>query len=135
MFPDKLRNIFVAETISNVSSTRNIVFSIRHAKTMFKDYSASINNTLKSVLANASYKMFLGNMTKHRQETMFPQQCFLVWPGFKKRDLLKQMLYIPHCHRNRLRHLQSLAQKPTQLLDTNVHCHVTTFHTTQVVQF
>ena len=22
-------------------------------------------------------------MTKHRQETMFPQQCFLVCPGFK----------------------------------------------------
>ena len=23
----------------------------------------------------------VGNMTKHRQETMFPQQCFLVCPG------------------------------------------------------
>ena len=25
----------------------------------------------------------MGNMTKHRQETMFPQQCFLVCPGLK----------------------------------------------------
>ena len=37
--------------------------------------------------ANVSQKMFpslptVGNMTKHRQETMFPQQCFLVCPGF-----------------------------------------------------
>ena len=31
---------------SNVSSTRNIVFPIRHVKTMFRDYSANINNTL-----------------------------------------------------------------------------------------
>ena len=60
MFPDKFRNIFVAETISNVSSTRNIVFSIRHVKTMFKDYNASINNTLRFVRANVSYKMSPG---------------------------------------------------------------------------
>ena len=36
--------------------------------------------------ANVSQKMFpslptLGNITKHRQGTMFLQQCFLVCPG------------------------------------------------------
>ena len=57
----------------------------RHVKTMFKDYSANINNTLRFVRANVSQEMFpslpiLGNMTKYRTETMFPQQCFLVCP-------------------------------------------------------
>ena len=73
---------------SNVSNTRNIVFPIRHAQTMVKDYSANVNNTLRFVRDNVSQKMFLslptvGNVTKHRQETMFPQQCFLVCPGLK----------------------------------------------------
>ena len=73
---------------SNVSSTINIVFPIRHVKTMLKDYSANINNTLGFVQANVSQKMFpslptVGNMTKHRQETMFPPQCCLVCPGLK----------------------------------------------------
>ena len=59
-----------------------------HVKTMFKDYSAKINNTLRFVRDNVSQKMFpslptVGNITKHRQETMFPQQCFLVCPGLK----------------------------------------------------
>ena len=36
--------------------------------------------------ANVSQKMFpslptVGNMAKHQQKTMFPQQCFLVCPG------------------------------------------------------
>ena len=71
---------------SNVSSTRNIVFPIGHVRTMFYDYSAIINNTLRFVRANVPQKMFsnlptVGNMKKHRQETMFPQQCFLVCPG------------------------------------------------------
>ena len=53
---------------------------------MFKNYIANINNTLRFVRANVSQKMFpslptVGNMTKHRQETMFLQQCFLVCPG------------------------------------------------------
>ena len=56
---------------SSVSSTRNIVFPIRHVKTMFKDYGANINNTLRFVRANVSQEMFpslptVGNMTKHR---------------------------------------------------------------------
>ena len=45
--------------------------------------------TLRFVRANVSQKMFpiislptVENMTKHRQETMFPQQC-LVCPGLK----------------------------------------------------
>ena len=77
---------------SNVSNTRNIVFPTRQDKIVFKYYSAHINNTLRFVRANVSQKMFpslltLGNMTKHRQETMFPQQCFLVCPGLKKNIL------------------------------------------------
>ena len=55
----------------------NIVFPI-----------AIINNTLRFVRANVSQKMppslpTVTNMTKHRQETMFPQQCFLVCPRLK----------------------------------------------------
>ena len=63
---------------SNVSSMRNIVFP---------RYSAKINNTLhvRFVRTNVSQKMFpslpaVRNMTKPQQETMFPQQCFLVCP-------------------------------------------------------
>ena len=47
-----------------------------------------MNNTksLRFVRANVSQQMFpslptVGNMTTHRQETMFPQQRFLVCPG------------------------------------------------------
>ena len=48
----------------------------------------TINNTLRFVRANGSQKMFpslptMENMTKHRQEIMSPQQCFLVCPGLK----------------------------------------------------
>ena len=95
VFPNKFRNIFVAETIlvsqfarmfSNVSNTSHIVFPIGHVQTMFKDYSANINNTSRLVRANVSQKMFpslptVGNMTKLRQETMLLQQCFPVCPG------------------------------------------------------
>ena len=75
------RQCFLASP--NVSSTRNIVFPFWHVQTMFKDYSSNINNTLRFMRANVSQKMFpslstLGNMSKHRQETMFLQQCFLV---------------------------------------------------------
>ena len=78
----------VCPQISNVSSTRNIVFPIRHVKIVFNDYIANINNTLRFVRVNVSQKTFLslptvGHMTKHRQETMFAQQCFLVCPGLK----------------------------------------------------
>ena len=57
-----------AHMFSNVSNTRNIVFPIRHVQTMFKDYSANINNSLRFVRANASQKMFpslstVGNQT------------------------------------------------------------------------
>ena len=67
---------------SNVSNTRNVVFPIGHVQTMFKDYSAK----KQYLRANVSQKMFPSvptaeNMTKHRQETMFPQQCFPVCPG------------------------------------------------------
>ena len=55
---------------SNVTNTRNIVFPIRHVETVFLDYNANINNTLK----------FVRNVGKHGQETMF-QQRFLVFPG------------------------------------------------------
>ena len=46
----------------------------------------NVNNTLRFVRANVSQKMLpslptVGNMKKHRQETMFPPQCFLVYPG------------------------------------------------------
>ena len=74
MFPKKFRNIFVAETMFSSLLT---CFQINN-----------INNTLRFVRANISQQMFpslptVGNMTKHRQETMFPQQCFLVCPGLK----------------------------------------------------
>ena len=66
MFPNTFRNILVAETMfsslptcfQNVSSTINIVFPIGHVQTMFKDYSANINNTLRLVRAKVSPKMF-----------------------------------------------------------------------------
>ena len=48
-----------AHMFSNVSNTRNIVFPIGHVQTMFKDYSANINNTLRFVRANVSQKYFL----------------------------------------------------------------------------
>ena len=76
-----------AHMFSNVSNTRNIVFPIGHVQRMFKDYSANIlDNTSKFVRANVSQKIFpslpkVRNMTKHRQETIFLQQCFLVCPG------------------------------------------------------
>ena len=72
-----------AHMFSNFSSTRNIVFPIRHVQTIFiYDYSANINNT-KIRVSQCFSKMFpslptVGNMTKHRQEvynvsaTMFP---------------------------------------------------------------
>ena len=71
----------------NVSSTtkhyfpdqaRNIVFPIK--KHILRP---KCNNTLRFVRANVSQQMFpslpmIGNMTKHQQETMFLEQCFLV---------------------------------------------------------
>ena len=56
---------------------------------MLKQSFKTIDNTLRFVLANVSQKMFpslptAGNMTKHRQETMFPQQCFLVCPELQR---------------------------------------------------
>ena len=78
MFPNKFRNIFVAETMFpslptcfQVFPKRNIVFPIGNVQTMFTDYSGNINNTLRFVRANVSQKMF-PNVTKHRQETLFP---------------------------------------------------------------
>ena len=54
--------------VLNASSTRNIVFPSRHVQTMFKDYRANINNTLRLVRANVSQQMFpnlptMGNTT------------------------------------------------------------------------
>ena len=43
---------------SNVSNTRNLVFPIGHVQTMFKDYSANKNNSLRFVRANISERMF-----------------------------------------------------------------------------
>ena len=43
---------------SNVSSSSNIVFPMRHVKIMFKHYTANVNNTLRFVRANVSQKMF-----------------------------------------------------------------------------
>ena len=93
MFPNKFRNIFVAETIFpglpacfRVFPGQETLFSrLGMLEQCFKT-SAIINNTLRFVRANVPQKMFpnlptVGNMTKHRQETMFPQQCFLVCPG------------------------------------------------------
>ena len=44
---------------------------------MFLGIGSNINNTLRLVRANVSQQMFpslptVGNMTKHRQETVFP---------------------------------------------------------------
>ena len=44
---------------SNVSNTRNIVFPIRHVKTMYSDYGANVGNTLRFMQANVSQQMFL----------------------------------------------------------------------------
>ena len=79
---------------SNVFNTTNIVFPIGHVKTLFKDYSANINNTSRFVRANVSQKMFpslptVGSMTKNQQETMFRKQCFLVCPGLKLRRKIR----------------------------------------------
>ena len=98
MFLKKFRNIFVAETMFPSLPTSFQMFPAR--ETLFSrlgkfkkcfnymqfDYSANINNILRFVRANVSQKMFpslltVGNMTKHRHEKMFPQQCFLVCPG------------------------------------------------------
>ena len=86
---------------SNVSNTRNIVFPIGHVQTMFKDYSANINNTLRFVRANVSQKMSPSlprwelNTSKHRQETMFPQKCFLVCPALNSEPV--HLTYISVC--------------------------------------
>ena len=81
MFPNNIRNIFVAETIFPSFATRFQMFPTRETLfsrlDMFKDYSANINHTLRFVRANVSQTMFpslptVGNITKHRQETMFP---------------------------------------------------------------
>ena len=81
MFPNKFRNIFVAETMFPSLPTCFQMFSTQ--ETLFSRLGmlkqcANINNTLRFVRVNVSQKIFpslptLGNMTKHRQETMFPQ--------------------------------------------------------------
>ena len=51
---------------SSVSTTRSIVSPIGHVQTMFNDYSANINDTLRFLRANVSKK-----------------KCFLVCSGLK----------------------------------------------------
>ena len=88
MFSKKLRNIFVAETMFPSLSICFQMFPARETlfsrlgtfKQCFKTI-VQTNNTLRFVRANVSQKMFpslptLGNMTKHRQETMFPATMF-----------------------------------------------------------
>ena len=106
MFPNKFRNIFVAETMFpsfptcfQMFSTRETLFSRSGKyKKCFFHYSGNINNILRFVRTNVSQKMFpslptVGNMTKHRQETMLPQQCFLVCPG----QMLPTSMYVLRC--------------------------------------
>ena len=86
MFPKKFRNIFVAETMFpslptcfQMYPTRKTLFSrLNKFKKCFKStVQIYINITLRFVRANVSQQMFpsspsVENMTKHRQETMFP---------------------------------------------------------------
>ena len=55
---------------------RNIVFSIGHVQTMFKDYTANINNTLRFVRANVSQKCFLVCPHWETWQNIDGKQCF-----------------------------------------------------------
>ena len=66
---------------SNVSNTRNIVFPFGHVQTMFKDYRANINHTLRFVRANVFQQFAHGgkhdktSTANNVSATMFPS-----WP-------------------------------------------------------